>query len=311
MSSPVPAHKTHSPLPTRDETEGTSADLSWHEPPSSPFISHVEQETVGQENITPTPSRAMASTPQRDDLIDWDDDPVPQSAFKVAPSRTSKALGLKERSPNKASPVAQSPAATPATTLLDGFDENSFKGSPAAEGRRSPKKTHASPVKHVPAKRPGSAMSQRSFNDAFSPLKSTHRQSPPFEFAEPGLRDNEGLTVAIKQMDEAHKRHEDNQRAWEQEEEEHIESAHEADLLGFEAPEDMDDLQRVESFGSNGSGPDGADYSSIDDTRFSTFSEMPNLDMTKFAFLKNSPTKRGPIDAQVSGELFIDTTSNN
>ncbi|KAF2644731.1 hypothetical protein P280DRAFT_178728 [Massarina eburnea CBS 473.64] len=44
--------------------------------------------------------------------------------------------------------------------------------------------------------------------------------------------------------------------------------------------------------------PDEPDFSAadVDDTCFSTFSEMPGIDMTKFAALRQSPTKNGMLD---------------
>jgi hypothetical protein len=58
---------------------------------------------------------------------------------------------------------------------------------------------------------------------------------------------------------------------------------------------DIDDFHDIEDSEYN---PDGPDHTSMtmDDTCFSNFSEMPNLDMTKFAFLKRSPTKAGPLE---------------
>jgi hypothetical protein len=50
--------------------------------------------------------------------------------------------------------------------------------------------------------------------------------------------------------------------------------------------------------------PDGPEATSldIDDTCFSTFSEMPGLDMTKFALLKQSPTKGTLPDVRISDD---------
>jgi hypothetical protein len=56
--------------------------------------------------------------------------------------------------------------------------------------------------------------------------------------------------------------------------------------------------------------PDGPDLTSadIDDTSFSMFSEMPGIDMTKFAFLQKSPTKDGLLD--VSSTCFFNYHNN-
>jgi hypothetical protein len=209
--------------------------------------------------------------------------------------------------------------------MFDDFeDTSSFRGS--VEGLKK-----VSPVKQAAMDRPESAMSDRSRRD-LSPSKSSSRtasrEQRVYEFSESTrstsvdermspakrpsssqreaeLRDNEGLTVAIKNMEETYiERHESSS------------------------------LYRVESFGSDESrnselayreniprthdmdyNPDGPDLTSvsIDDTAFSNFSEMPNLDMTKFAFLsKKSPTKEDYLD-QVSrnSALHIRCSANS
>lgn len=54
--------------------------------------------------------------------------------------------------------------------------------------------------------------------------------------------------------------------------------------------------------------PDGPEYTAadMDDTCFSAFSEMPGLDMTKFAFLKQSPAKGGQPDVRSPVPTFND-----
>jgi hypothetical protein len=237
-------------------------DMTFHDPPSSPFMSHID--TDDQENIAP----GAAPTPSKP-LVDFDD--VPQSAFKVSPEKKS---GLKERiSPMKTSPVKN---------LMNDFEEAARDGS--VSSRTSPKKS--SPIKQLPVERPESAMSSRSHNK-WSPSKDSRTPSlertpsstlptpakrPSSSHKEPALRENEGLTVAMKFMDEMRTERQDcltRQRSYD--------DKYDLDL-------DMDNTEF---------NPDGPELTSvdIDDTSFSMFSEMPGLDMTKFAFLQKSPTK--------------------
>ncbi|KAF2866005.1 hypothetical protein BDV95DRAFT_672328 [Massariosphaeria phaeospora] len=249
-------------------------DMSWHEPPSSPFLSYIE--TDDQENIAPTD----APTPFKPLLLDFEDD-VPQSAFKMSPE---KKPGLKERtSPSKMSPSKQ---------LLDDFDDASLSGSINDHG--SPKKS--SPVKPIATSRPESAMSDRS-RKTCSPSKtsrtasveSTRRPPDPLHDTTPellptpstrpssshsqkasALRENEGLTVAMSIMKETHETHTERSTTY------HTQK---------ETP-DLDDMG-IEDTEFN---PDGPDFT-VDDTCFSDFSEMPAMDM-----LRKSPTKNGLFD---------------
>lgn len=250
-------------------------DMTFHDPPSSPFVSHIEVDD--QENIAPgetaKPSKA---------LLDFDD--VPQSAFKVSPE---KKAGLKERaSPMKTSPVKN---------LMGDFEEAEKEES--TSGRSSPRKR--SPSKKMSMERSESAMSSRSRNSQ-SPSKSSRapsaeptQRAPTFEtdtevlptpsshasssHREPVLRENEGLTVAMKFMEEMRTERQETlvrQRSYE--------DKYDIDL----------DLDNTEF------NPDGPSLTSadMDDTSFSMFSEMPGIDMTKFAFLQKSPTKDGFLD---------------
>jgi hypothetical protein len=255
-------------------------DMTFHDPPSSPFVSHLEIDD--QENVAPgttiTPSKAP---------LDFDD--VPQSAFKVSPEKKS---ALKERS----SPMKQSPV----KNLMDDFEEAARADMNTSQ--RSPKKT--SPVKQMAMERPESAMSSRS-QKSWSPSKSSRAPSaeptqraptveaddfdilatpakrPSPSHKELGLRKNEGLTVAMKFMDEMRTERQETltrQRSYE--------DKYDIDL-------DMDNTEF---------NPDGPDLTAadIDDTSFSMFSEMPGIDMTKFAFLQKSPTKDGLLDVSPS-----------
>jgi hypothetical protein len=247
-------------------------DMTFHDPPSSPFVSHIDNDD--QENIAP----GVAPTPSKS-LLDFDD--VPQSAFKVSPEKRS---GLKERaSPAKTSPVKN---------LMGDFEEAARND--LTSSRSSPKKN--SPVKQMSMERPESAMSSRSHKSR-SPSKSSRapsaepsQRAPSFEtdadvlptpskrpsssHQEPTLRGNEGLTVAMKFMDEMRTERQETltrQRSYE--------DKYDIDL----------DIDNTEF------NPDGPDLTSadVDDTSFSMFSEMPGLAMTKFAFLQKSPTKDG------------------
>ncbi|KAF2687123.1 hypothetical protein K458DRAFT_429090 [Lentithecium fluviatile CBS 122367] len=269
--SPEKLNIASNPIASNDDDFETA----WHDPPSSPFVSHLEHDD--QENVAPT----VAPTPVKS-LIDFDE---PQSAFKVSPEKKAGfGFELKERT----SPVKKSPS----RQLLDEFEDEAL--------RASPKKS--SPVKQLAIERPESAMSSGSRRS--SPSKSARnastestqrlpvalrddgpdilptpskRQSSPHK--EPALRDNEGLTVAMKYMEETRsERHEERSTTY------HTHNGiPELDDTGIEDTE---------------FNPDGPELSSLDmdDTCFSAFSEMPGVDMTKFAVLRNSPTRNGLLD---------------
>lgn len=229
MSSLSPEKLNAHSIPTTDDD-----DMTWHDPPSSPFVSHIEHD---QENIAPP--NAVAPTPVKA-LIDFGDD-VPQSAFKV--SSPSKNSGLRERgSPMKTSPAKQ---------LLD--ELQSAHTTPFETIQHLPDTTH-------------SANTQ----EQLSPSK---RSSSSHTEAE--LRENEGLTVAMQIMQEMHR-----------------EESHESSSSYHVHTEvtSVDDASGIEDTDFH---PDGPELTSVDmdDTCFSAFSEMPGLDLTKFAVLRKSPTK--------------------
>jgi hypothetical protein len=255
-------------------------DMAFHEPPSSPFIEHIDFHD--QENIAP----GAAPTPSKP-LADFDDEP--QSAFKVSPE---KRPGLKEHaSPTKGMPVKN---------LMDDFEEAARNDS--AGSRTSPRKQ--SPVKRMSEERSGSALSNGSLKSQ-SPSKSS--RAPSIEAThyepvldaqsstipstpshgrstsrpEPTLRENEGLTVAMKFMNEMRTERQENltrQRSYD--------DKYDLDL-------DIDNTE------FNPDGPEGTS-ADIDDTGFSMFSEMPGMDMTKFASLQKSPIKDGLLDVSAS-----------
>lgn len=250
-------------------------DMTFNEPPSSPFVSHIDNDD--QENIAPR----ATYTPVKP-LLDFEDD-VPQSAFRVSPE---KKFGLKERP----SPAKMSPA----KNLMDDFEEAALKTS--TESQSSPKKS--SPAKQPGLERSESFMSSRSrksqsptkFSRAVSADSTQHvltlEDSAPISSAttnrlasphkDVALRDNEGLTMAIKYTEIPPESHENLT----------TQNSHE------------DDIDLYSSLDNTDFNPDGLELTSgdVDDTCFSNFSEMPGLDMTKFAFLKQNSADGGPID---------------
>jgi peptidoglycan hydrolase CwlO-like protein len=270
MLSPEKLNSASIPVTNHDDDD---FDMTFHDPPSSPFVSHLDHDD--QENIAPTPVKS---------LVNFDDEP-PTSAFKVSPEKKSGfGFGLKDRS----SPVKSPAKKSSSRQLLEEFEEEALRSS-------SPKK---SPVKESRVDRPESAMSSRSRRS--SPAKSSRNPSadsaqrlpapvvqdateilptpskrPTSSHKESALRENEGLTVTMKFMEET--RSESRERS-----------------TTYQTSHNMAELDdtRMDDTDFN---PDGPELSSldIDDTCFSAFSEMPGVDMTKFAVLRNSPTRNG------------------
>ncbi|KAI4929840.1 hypothetical protein J4E85_004461 [Alternaria conjuncta] len=254
-------------------------DMAYNDPPSSPFVEHIGVQD--QENIAP----GAAATPVKP-LIDFEDS-VPQSAFRVSPE---KKFGLKERT---------SPMKTlPAKNLMDDFEDPALKTGSA--DRQTPQK-NISPIKEIATERRGSAMSSHSYKSQ-SPSKSsrvpspetvqrkpthTHQRQtsvtpskrPASSHQESPLRDNEGLTTAMKFMEDSNFKTRETPRK-------RTSRGHE-----FEIDLSMDNTD----FNPDGPEPTSLD---IDDTCFSNFSEMPGIDMTKFASLKQSPTKSSMPDIE-------------
>jgi hypothetical protein len=97
------------------------------------------------------------------------------------------------------------------------------------------------------------------------------------------LRENEGLTVAMRLMDQTQG---DNvNRA----------STHQTHSVEINIGD--------ATFDDTEFNPDGPEFTAIDDTSFSMFSEMPGIDMTKFAALRQSPTKNGLVDPVSAGSI--------
>ncbi|KAL1610283.1 hypothetical protein SLS60_001949 [Paraconiothyrium brasiliense] len=253
---------------TEDDIDVTT----WHEPPSSPFVSNIDSEN--QENVAPNVPAAPSKL-----LPNFEDD-VPQPAFKASPE---KKFGFKER----ASPVKMSPK-----KQALGDCEEDFLGSPT--NRVSPNK--ASPVKQMAMERPESSMSGRSRRS--SPTKtsrnpsaeSTHRApashpedeidleptpSQPLAspYKESELRVKESLAGAMRNMEEVQS----------------------ASYERTTTHQSSDDIVGDATFDDTEWNPDGPEVTSLDmdDTNFSMFSEMPGIDLTKFAALRQSPTRNG------------------
>jgi hypothetical protein len=282
MSDPMSNLSPEKPNTYSDDIIIDDIDMAYHDPPSSPFVEQIGIED--QENIGPD----AAATPVKL-LIDLEDS-APQSAFRVA---SEKKFGLKERT---------SPMKTlPAKNLMDEFEDAALKISNG--DRQSPKK-NKSPIKETATERPGSAMSSHS-RKSLSPSKSsrvpspetvqrkpmhTHQRQisvtpskrPASSHQEPSLRDNEGLTTAMKFMEETNSKNRETPRK-------QISRYHDYEI----------DL----SMDNTDFNPDGPEATSgdIDDTCFSNFSEMPGIDMTKFASLKQSPAKNAMPDVSLCG----------
>ncbi|KAF2203392.1 hypothetical protein GQ43DRAFT_454460 [Delitschia confertaspora ATCC 74209] len=251
-------------------------DATFNDPPSSPFVSYIEQD---QENLPPVDA---IHTPRKPSF-DLDDN-VPQSAFKIpSPSKTLKGWA----SPAKSAPTKQ---------LLP--EPENAGSDRELEERGSPKRI--SPLKQIMSEGPGSALREpfrarspskdslpRAFTEATTlPLPESRATTPEFdqitatrldfEQPEPTMRDNEGLTVAMKFMETQSKMRNDMH-----------ESRMEYNLGYHDTNFDDTDF--------NADGPDATSLD-FDDTSFSAFSEMPNLDMTKFAVMTASPAKNGLFD---------------
>ena len=307
----------------------------YDEGPSSPFLENVED---NQENIAPS----VTATPAKQQLIDLEDENVPQSAFKV---ESGKKAGLKERS----SPLKKSPV----KNLLEDFKDaavptpnrsraSTLKSSPAkqyivedfeAATTQTPNRSRASTLRGSPAKspaklhiaeeRPGSSMSSRT-RKSRSPSKSSVLSSVPSDFDVEATPRARSLGAAIDLVPTSSKRPSPSPSQ--------TPSKHSAELRDNEGLtvaanrfiEDADvgrshkrrkshenqyevNMEAdITDFNPEATTPD------IDDTRFSDFSEMPGLDMTKFASFRKSPTKKGDVsEIKYSGERSTDASTGD
>jgi hypothetical protein len=290
-------------------------EIDWSDPPSSPFVEHVE---FDQENVAP---RDLTSTPTKQTPLD--DNNFASAIKRLSPR---KGFGFKERSPAKN-------LDSPSTQLFVDGEQATPKNSPSLPERLSSKKSspisysmvdedeHAlrevshnrmSPVKLSPSK-PSSPEKAESplrksvkHNERLSRSSSSKRMSvehedqPESKFRKSGeeqqessrpfpikrtsserleqpIRDNEGLTIAIKILEETC-----SESNYETHHETHHENSAESRSDSQGGSADYDSFSEF-----NPDGPDGMSMT-VDDTCFSNFSEIP--DMTKFAMIR-SPAK--------------------
>ncbi|KAF2712603.1 hypothetical protein K504DRAFT_452767 [Pleomassaria siparia CBS 279.74] len=338
-------------------TNDDDQDISWREPPSSPFISHVEHED--QENIAP--ADVFPTTPIKP-LADVNDD-APQSVFKISspfktprrlkernspmkmsPSKPSledddfEAAMMEDGTKSRGSPMKMSPSKplleddfeaammgastksrgspmkmSPSKPLLEDDFEAAMMGA-STKSRGSPMK--GTPVRQLASSRPASVSSNRSTRSS-SPTKTSHAAStesahrtpepiydttfelapstakrPSFSHQNSALRDNEGLTVAMKGLEETQRGSHERATTYH--------TGTEPSVVGDMGIDDAD------------YNPDGHDFTSLDmgmdDTCFSNFSEMPGIDMTKFAALRKSPTRNGMFDQETPRASRIQMT---
>lgn len=125
------------------------------------------------------------------------------------------------------------------------------------------------PIEHLSPSKPHTPPKQSSPTRTTSTASKNERWS--FTEEQTPLRDNEGLTGVIKSL--------------------------ETENESLEDPPPMEDEDSVATIGV---GTPGAD---VDDTRFSTFSAVPNADMTLFARLGQTPGwgRRSPTRSTIGG----------
>lgn len=241
--SPEKLNAVSNSIATDDDIDMTS----WHDPPSSPFVSHLENED--QENVAPS----AAATPGKP--LPNSEDHFPQSAFKISPE---KKIGLKERiGLKKASPIKQMAM----EHLESSMSSRSRRSSPTKSSRNNSVDSN----QRLPLLHPEDEIDVTP--SSFNRSSSSHRDH--------ALRDNEGLTVAMRIMEQTRS------------------ESHEQSITHQSHSEDYSmEETGIEDADFN---PDGPELTSldIDDTGFSMFSEMPGIDMTKFAALRQSPTRNG------------------
>ncbi|KAL7779729.1 hypothetical protein CFE70_009745 [Pyrenophora teres f. teres 0-1] len=166
--------------------------------------------------------------------------------------------------------IAPNAVRTPVKSLVDVDDnvpQSAFRVSPE---KRFGLKERTSPMKTSPMK---NLMDDYEDAEPKSSAPTPKKSNTPRP-----IRDNEGLTAAMKFMDETPmESHERSDRP---------SSRDYNDDVDF----GMDNID----FNPDGPEPTSLDF---DDTCFTSFSEMPGIDMTKFASLKQSPTKSEAPDA--------------
>ncbi|OCK86334.1 hypothetical protein K432DRAFT_284882 [Lepidopterella palustris CBS 459.81] len=286
----IPLSPLSSNLINVNSVSTDEGDMTWHDPPSSPFIDNIEGD---QENIAPID---ITATPTKPTI---EDENTLASTFKQ--SLPMNRFGFKDRASPKASPrpslTNESPSKQLATEQEEWTLGTSFQSRNSPKKASPPKQAYTdneepalresnhnrmSPSKPSPSKRPPFDQPTVELRDPMQDLmpppkfSPTKRSMEPFE---PTLRDNEGLTIAMRILEEtsSESRHES-----------YDEGRHES-RTEFHA-EDYNTIIDDSEFN-----PDATSMT-MDDTCFSAFSEVPNMDMTKFAMMRNSPTKPSILD---------------
>ncbi|KAF2500854.1 hypothetical protein BU16DRAFT_523604 [Lophium mytilinum] len=315
MSTALEAHS-----PPRTSTNIMDEDvIDWSDPPSSPFIEHVE---LDQENVAP---RDTASTPTKKTPLD--DNNFASAIKRLSPQ---KGFGFKDRS----SPAK--PLDSPSKQLFGELEKTTPTNSPPIPERLSSKKT--SPIKFSVVEEEEHVLRESSHNRT-SPLKLSPSKRSSVERSESPLRrsTHDEPTIlsrsstrssATKRMSLEHEdqpepklrkssqEHQESARPSptkrtsserveqtlrenegltiamkileETRSESHYETHHKEN--SSEARSDSHGSAEFDSFSEfSPDGPDGPS-TMVDDTCFSNFSEMP--DMTKFAnSMMRSPAK--------------------
>ncbi|KAJ4342272.1 hypothetical protein N0V87_001258 [Didymella glomerata] len=292
----------------------------YDEGPSSPFLENVEPDN--QENIAPS----ITATPAKQNLLELEDENVPQSAIKV---ESGKKAALKERSsPLKKSPVknlmedfveaaaAPTPNRSRASTLRSSPGKQQVLEDLESNTTQTPNRSRASTLRGSPLKSPSKSLAKSYIADerpsssgsirtrkSRSPSKSSVLSSVPSDFDVEATPRAPSLGAAIDLAPTPSKRPSPSQtpsrRGAELRDNEGLTVA----ANRFMDDEDLDRSHKrrkshenqyevnmeadITDFNPDATTPD------IDDTRFSDFSEMPGLDMTKFASFRKSPTKKG------------------
>ena len=153
----------------------------------------------------------------------------------------------------------------PSSPFLSHVESDHDKMAPAGATRDAagPEATPTTPTKPTDPSRDHRSSETR------APSTATTRK--PLQRLDPSLRDNESFSIATKVAQDEHR--------------------------------ESHDVRIYESVGRQPIDMEDTDWNpevtamTIDDSCFSTFSEMPNLDMTKFAVLRGSPAKGNFLDS--------------
>lgn len=234
-------------------------DLTFHDPPSSPFVSYVEVED--QENVAPGTSQLSVKN------ASVFEDSAPPTAQKASPE---KKAGLREH----ASPAKESPV----KNLMEDFQKATRESSTEANERS---RKSLSPTKLFRATSPEACQSAPPHENDLLDLDATPMKRATSPQRPTQLHQKEGLTAALELMEQAH--------------------TTPASVPQVNSPEEID-FELMPEGESHYNNPDGPDFTSgdMDDTSFSMFSEMPGLDLTKFALLTKKTTRDDEVNVSSS-----------